>query len=134
MQALNVSYNIFSEPVPEYLLKFLDSMGSSFNGNSGIYISCHVSVSSCKRSNVLKPCGGSRKRRVHGRFKVALIVLCSLFIGAVVVVILSCIHLKTRDSKTKISEESISNLLEGSPSKLNEVIEVTEYFLMTSMS
>jgi hypothetical protein len=45
-----------------------------------------------------------------------------------VVLILSCILLQTRDTKTKRSEDSISNLLEGS-SELNEVIiEVTENF------
>ncbi|KQJ98495.1 receptor-like protein kinase [Brachypodium distachyon] len=127
LTALNVSYNTFTGPVPAYLLKFLDSTASSFRGNSGLCISCHSSDSSCKRSNVLKPCGGSEKRGVHGRFKVALIVLGSLFIAALLVLVLSCILLKTRDSKTK-SEESISNLLEGSSSKLNEVIEMTENF------
>lgn len=128
LHALNVSYNRFSGPVPEHLLKFLDSTGSSFIGNSGLCISCNGSDSSCKRSNVLKSCGGLKKRRVHGRFKVALIVLGSLFIGALVVLILSCIILKTRDSKTKGGEESISNLLEGSSSKFDEVIRVTENF------
>jgi hypothetical protein len=128
LQALNVSYNRFSGPVPEYLLKFLDSAGSSFNGNSGLCISCNGSDSSCKRSNVLKSCGGSKKSRVHGRFNVALIVLGSLFIGAVVVLIICCILLKTRDSKTKGGGEAITNLLECCSSKFREVIRVTENF------
>uniref|UniRef100_A0ACD5Y6K3 Uncharacterized protein n=1 Tax=Avena sativa TaxID=4498 RepID=A0ACD5Y6K3_AVESA len=128
LHAFNISYNRFSGPVPEYLLKFLDSTGSSFNGNSGLCIACHGSDSSCKRSDLLEPCGGSKKRGVHGRFKVALIVLGSLFIGAVVVLIVSCILFRTRDSKRKGGEESISNLLEGSSSKFNEVIENTENF------
>ncbi|KAF7107242.1 hypothetical protein CFC21_107897 [Triticum aestivum] len=127
LHALNLSYNRFSGPVPEYLLKFLNSAPSSFNGNSGLCISCRDSDSSCKRSNVLKPCGGSGKKGIKRRFKVALIILGSLFIGAVAVLILCCILLKNRDSKTK-SEETISNLLEGSSSKLNEIIEKTENF------
>uniref|UniRef100_A0A453QYL0 non-specific serine/threonine protein kinase n=1 Tax=Aegilops tauschii subsp. strangulata TaxID=200361 RepID=A0A453QYL0_AEGTS len=127
LHALNLSYNRFSGPVPEYLLKFLNSAPSSFNGNSGLCISCRDSDSSCKRSNVLKPCGGSGKKGIKRRFKVALIILGSLFIGAVAVFILCCILLKNRDSKTK-SEETISNLLEGSSSKLNEIIEKTENF------
>ncbi|KAM3208233.1 hypothetical protein ACQJBY_063105 [Aegilops geniculata] len=127
LHALNLSYNRFSGPVPEYLLKFLNSTPSSFNGNSGLCISCRDSDSSCKRSNVLKPCGGSGKKGLKRRFKVALIILGSLFIGAVAVLILCCILLKNRDSKTK-SEETISNLLEGSSSKLNEIIEKTENF------
>ncbi|VAI71359.1 unnamed protein product [Triticum turgidum subsp. durum] len=101
--ALNLSSNgLFSGPVPEYLLKFLNSTPSSFNGNSGLCVSCHDSDSSCKRSDVLKPCGGSGKKGIKRRFK-------------------------NRDSKTK-SEETISNLLEGSSSKLNEIIEKTENF------
>lgn len=127
LHALNVSFNRFSGPVPENLLKFLNSTASSFNGNSGLCISCPDSDSSCKRSDVLKPCGGSGKKGLKRRFKVALIILGSLFIGAVAVLILCCILLRSRDSKTK-SEETISNLLEGSSSKLNEIIEKTENF------
>jgi hypothetical protein len=58
LQALNVSCNIFSGPVPEYVLNFLDPAGNSFNGNSGLCISFHGSNSFCKRSNGLKPSGG----------------------------------------------------------------------------
>jgi len=74
----------------------------------------------------LKPCGGSKKR-VHGRFRLALIVLGSLFVGALLVLALACILLKSRDQKKK-SEESVSTMFEGSSSKLNEVIEATENF------
>ncbi|TVU05676.1 hypothetical protein EJB05_48849 [Eragrostis curvula] len=125
LHALNVSYNQFTGPVPGNLLKFVDSTPSSFNGNPGLCITC--SSDSCKEANVLKPCGGSRKRGVHGRVKIALIVLGSLFVGAVVVLIISCILLKSQDPKKK-SVESVSTMFEGSSSKLNEVIEATENF------
>jgi hypothetical protein len=61
----------------------------------------------------------------------SILTYCSWFIihwSSSVVLILSCILLQTRDTKTKRSEDSISNLFEGS-SELNEVIiEVTENF------
>ncbi|CAL5012764.1 unnamed protein product [Urochloa decumbens] len=126
LHALNVSYNQFSGPVPDYLLVFLNSTASSFNGNPGLCISCSTSNSNCKGTNVLKPCTGSKKRGVHGRFRLALIVLGSLFVGALVVLVLACILLKSRDRKN--NEESVSTMLEGSSSKLNEVIEATENF------
>ncbi|TVU06256.1 hypothetical protein EJB05_49458 [Eragrostis curvula] len=125
LHTLNVSYNQFTGPVPGNLLKFVDSTPSSFNGNPGLCITC--SSDSCKGANVLKPCGGSRKRGVHGRVKIALIVLGSLFVGAVVVLILSCILLKFQDLKKK-SVESVSTMFEGASSKLNEFIEATENF------
>ncbi|AQK51873.1 Putative leucine-rich repeat receptor-like protein kinase family protein [Zea mays] len=127
LQALNVSYNQFSGPVPDNLVKFLSSTTNSFDGNPGLCISCSTSDSSCMGANVLKPCGGSKKRAVHGRFKIVLIVLGSLFVGAVLVLILWCILLKSRDQK-KNSEEAVSHMFEGSSSKLNEVIEATECF------
>ncbi|KAK3121834.1 hypothetical protein QOZ80_8BG0661540 [Eleusine coracana subsp. coracana] len=125
LHALNISNNRFTGPVPENLLKFLNSTPSSFNGNPDLCISC--SSDSCMGANVLKPCGRSRKRGVHGRFRIALIIIGSLFVGAVVVLILSCILLKSQDSK-KRSEESVSTMFEGSSSKLNEVMEATENF------
>jgi len=90
-------------------------------------VSCSTSDSSCMGANVLKPCGGSKKRVVHGPFKIVLIVLGSLFVGAVLVLILCCILLKSRDRK-KNTEEAVSNMFEGSSSKLNEIIEATENF------
>ncbi|CAO2202037.1 unnamed protein product [Urochloa humidicola] len=126
LHALNVSYNQFSGPVPDNLVVFLNSTPSSFNGNPGLCISCSTSNSYCKGTNVLNPCGGLKKRGVHGRVRIALIVLGSLFVGALVVLVLACIHLKSRGRKN--SEESVSTMLEGSSSKLNEVIEATENF------
>uniref|UniRef100_A0A0A9D1D1 non-specific serine/threonine protein kinase n=1 Tax=Arundo donax TaxID=35708 RepID=A0A0A9D1D1_ARUDO len=127
LHALNVSYNQFTGPVPDNLLKFLSSTPSSFNGNPGLCISCSANDSFCNGANALKSCGSPKKRGVHGRFRIALIVLGSLFVAAVVVLIISCILLRYRDSKKK-SEESVSTLFEGPTSKLNEVIEVTENF------
>ena len=127
LHALNVSYNEFSGPLPDNLLVFLNSTPSSFNGNPGLCISCSNNNSYCKGTNVLKPCGGSKKREVHGRFRLALIILGSLFVGALLVLVLACILLNSRDWRKK-SEESVSTMFEGSSSKLNEVIEATENF------
>ncbi|PWZ54876.1 hypothetical protein Zm00014a_033568 [Zea mays] len=124
LQALNVSYNQFSGPVPDNLLKFLSSTSYSFDGNPGLCISCSTSGSSCMGANVLKPCGGSKKRGVHGQLKIVLIVLGSLFVGGVLVLVLCCILLKSRDWK----KNRVSNMFEGSSSKLNEVTEATENF------
>ncbi|KAB8108705.1 hypothetical protein EE612_044598 [Oryza sativa] len=125
LHVLNVSYNRFSGPVPENLLNFLVSSPSSFNGNPDLCISCHTNGSYCKGSNVLKPCGETKK--LHKHVKIAVIVIGSLFVGAVSILILSCILLKFYHPKTK-NLESVSTLFEGSSSKLNEVIEATENF------
>jgi serine/threonine protein kinase len=63
---------------------------------------------------------------VRGRLRIVLIIIGSLFVGALVILILSCILLKSRNQKNSV--ESVNAMFEGSSSKLNEVIEVTENF------
>ncbi|KAF0900327.1 hypothetical protein E2562_030615 [Oryza meyeriana var. granulata] len=120
---LNVSYNMFSGPVPENLVRFLNSTPSSFSGNPDLCMSCHDNDLSCMGTNVLKPCGSLRKKSAHTPLQVAMIILGSLFAG---VFLILCVLL-TYNFKPKISSE-LGILLEGSSAKLNEVVEVTENF------
>ncbi|KAL5231599.1 hypothetical protein ABZP36_030375 [Zizania latifolia] len=123
LYSFNVSYNMFSGPVPENLARFLNSTPSSFSGNPGLCMFCHDNDSSCTGTNVLKPCGSLRKKSAHTPLKIAMIVLGSLFVGAFLVL---CVLLKYRYFKPKLRGE-LGLLFQGS-SKLNEAIEVTENF------
>uniref|UniRef100_J3MTG5 non-specific serine/threonine protein kinase n=1 Tax=Oryza brachyantha TaxID=4533 RepID=J3MTG5_ORYBR len=120
---LNVSYNMFTGPVPENLVRFLNSTPSSFSGNPDLCMSCHSNDSSCMRTNVLKPCLLPKKKSAQAPLKVAMIVLGSLFVGAFLIL---CVLLRY-NLKPKISNE-LGMLFQGSSSKLNEAVEVTENF------
>ncbi|XP_052165714.1 receptor-like protein kinase [Oryza glaberrima] len=120
---LNVSYNMFSGPVPKNLVRFLNSTPSSFSGNADLCISCHENDSSCTGSNVLRPCGSMSKKSALTPLKVAMIVLGSVFAGAFLIL---CVLLKY-NFKPKINSD-LGILFQGSSSKLNEAVEVTENF------
>uniref|UniRef100_A0A0D9X8E9 non-specific serine/threonine protein kinase n=1 Tax=Leersia perrieri TaxID=77586 RepID=A0A0D9X8E9_9ORYZ len=120
---LNVSYNMFNGPVPKNLVRFLNSTLSSFSGNPDLCMACNDSNSSCTGANVLKPCDSLRKKSALTPLKVAMIVIGSLFVGALLIL---CVLVKY-NFKPKISSD-LSILFEGPSSKLNEAIEVTENF------
>uniref|UniRef100_A0ACD6AC86 Uncharacterized protein n=1 Tax=Avena sativa TaxID=4498 RepID=A0ACD6AC86_AVESA len=124
LNALNLSHNRFSGPVPKNLLQFMNFTPSPFNGNSDLCMSCHDGDSSCNGSNVLKPCSSLRERGEHSQVKTAMICLGSFFVGAFLIL---CIFLKYKCSKSKLEGELNPSLGESS-SKLNEVVESTENF------
>ncbi|KAK4269560.1 hypothetical protein QN277_022701 [Acacia crassicarpa] len=120
---VNVSYNSFDGPVPETLMKLLNSDPSSFSGNPGLCVSCSSSNRlNCNQSSHLKPCDDRLKNQKGlSKVQVAMISLgSSIFFG---LLLLGVVYMCVCSRKSK-QEDDIS-AREGNSLLLNKVMEAT---------
>nr|DAD27622.1 TPA_asm: hypothetical protein HUJ06_029090 [Nelumbo nucifera] len=121
---LNVSYNLFSDPIPDGLMKFLNSSPSSFWGNPHLCAPCLIGDGlSCNANKNISPCNrqlGDRKGLT--RVKIAMIALGSLLFCLLVLVLFYCMYLKFRRTKPEFEISA----KEGSAFLLSEIMEATD--------
>lgn len=124
---INISYNSFQGPIPNMLMKLLNSPMSSFLGNSGLCIRCSPSNSLvCTESSHLKRCDTDIKTLNHkGLGKVATVMIAlgsSIF---VVLLLLGLVYVIAFGRKSKQQQQVHIDAHGGSSSLLNKVMEAT---------
>ncbi|KDP34457.1 hypothetical protein JCGZ_11928 [Jatropha curcas] len=119
---VNVSYNLFTGPIPDTLMAFLNSSPSSFVGNTGLCVNCAPSGSfTCAGNGNLRSCA-SRLSNKKGLTKVEIAMIGCGVASAFVLVGLACTFVLHRGHKqdAEIAAE------EGPASLFSKVMEATE--------
>ncbi|KAJ7952027.1 receptor-like protein kinase [Quillaja saponaria] len=121
---INISDNSFVGPVPETLVKLLNSSVSSYMGNPGLCVQCSSSDGlTCTRNRNLKPCDHeATSKKGLSKFKIAMIAIgSSLFIVVLLFGLVYAIFFRRRSKRDiEISVE------EGPSSLLHKVLKATE--------
>ncbi|KAK9130190.1 hypothetical protein Sjap_010677 [Stephania japonica] len=120
----NFSYNNFTGPIPDTLIKFLTTSPSSFLGNPGLCIlydsgtsknfGDSLRIGSCDHQ--------SSREKSLGAVEISMIVVGSILFCLLVLVLLVCILIKSRGSQKKFDE--FAN--DDSSVLLNQVLQATE--------
>ncbi|KDP34452.1 hypothetical protein JCGZ_11923 [Jatropha curcas] len=119
---VNVSYNLFTGPIPDTLMAFLNSSPSSFVGNTGLCVNCAPSGSfTCAGNGNLRSCA-SRLSNKKGLTKVEIAMIGCGVASAFVLLGLACTLVPHRRHKqdAEIAAE------EGPASLFSKVMEATE--------
>ncbi|KAI3961489.1 hypothetical protein MKX01_001225 [Papaver californicum] len=120
---VNVSYNHFTGPIPETLLKLPNSSSSSFPGNTGLCVSCHPEDAfGCTKFMNFSVCNQRSNHEGLSRIKIVLIALAAMLTCILVVLILGFVFMGHRYPEKRV------DILEGegASSLLNKVIVATE--------
>ncbi|XP_054780866.1 receptor-like protein kinase isoform X2 [Prosopis cineraria] len=83
LREVNISYNSFVGPVPEWKMQRLNLSSSSFLGNPGLCVRCsRLNLSSCINYNLLKPCDSESTN--HKGSKRSILFMALGFVGFVI--------------------------------------------------
>ncbi|KAI3857321.1 hypothetical protein MKX03_028981 [Papaver bracteatum] len=120
---VNVSYNQFTGPIPETLLKLPNSSSSSFLGNAGLCVSCHPDNGfGCMKFINFSVCDQRSNHEGLSRTKIVLKALAALLTCVLVVLILAFVFMGHRYPEKRI--DMLKG--EGASSLLNKVMVATE--------
>lgn len=120
---VNISYNHFTGPVPQTLMKFLDSSPSSFLGNPSLCVSCLPSDGlTCTGNGNFGPCDHqSSIKKGFSKLEVAMIALGSSLVLVFMLLGLVFMFLLRRRPKCEVETSN-----QGGPSfLLNKLMEAT---------
>ncbi|KDP34454.1 hypothetical protein JCGZ_11925 [Jatropha curcas] len=119
---VNVSYNLFTGPIPDTLMAFLNSSPSSFVGNTGLCVNCAPSGSfTCAGNGNLRSCA-SRLSNKKGLTKVEIAMIGCGVASAFVLLGLACTFVLHRRHK----QDAEIAAKERPDSLFSKVMEATE--------
>ncbi|KAF1859737.1 hypothetical protein Lal_00010321 [Lupinus albus] len=120
---INISYNSFHGPVPNMLMKLLNSPMTSFMGNPGLCINCSPPNGSvCNENSYLKQCDNKPvNHKGLGKFEIAMIVLGTSIFVVLVLLVLVYMFVFRRKSKQEVNISA----REGTSSLFTKVMEAT---------
>ncbi|XP_061338200.1 uncharacterized protein LOC133285060 [Gastrolobium bilobum] len=121
---VNISYNFFDGPVPEHLMKLLNSSPSSFMGNPLLCVNCPLSDGlGCNETSYVKPrVYKSTDHRGISRHEIVMIALGSSIFISVMLLIVIVMYLQRRSKQAMKIDSQVHISAQMNPSYLEDLV------------